>query len=128
MATILPTPRIRWTGDVFEYSSFRVAELVVFCVYPCALHRTPLQEDGQWYDFDDSSVSPLTASIISSNAYVLFYRRRGAAAATAATAPTAAVPAAAPGTSLPSPQQVEVEVVLGEDPAEEGEDNLAMLL
>ena len=35
-----------------------------------------LQEDGVWYNFDDSHVSPITENEIkTSGAYVLFYQR-----------------------------------------------------
>lgn len=35
-------------------------------------------ESGRWYDFNDSSVSPLSdpSRVVSPTAYVLFYRRR----------------------------------------------------
>lgn len=37
-----------------------------------------MPDDGKWYTFDDSHVHPMRESdVISSGAYVLFYRRRG---------------------------------------------------
>lgn len=33
-------------------------------------------DDGKWYDFDDSHVSPMEKDIVSPYGYVLFYQRR----------------------------------------------------
>lgn len=51
--------------------------------------------DNKWYDFNDSSVTPVAdpSRVVSSVAYVLFYRRRP----TGATGPAAPMAAAAAG-------------------------------
>ncbi len=53
--------------------------------------------DNKWYDFNDSSVMPVAdpSRVVSSVAYVLFYRRRP----TGATGPAAPLAAAAAGGS-----------------------------
>ena len=48
--------------------------IVIICVYPLAYVDS---EHNLWYTFDDSSVTPVSASqTVSNAAYILFYKRR----------------------------------------------------
>ena len=52
--------------------------------------------NGKWYDFNDSSVSPVSspAQVVSSLGYVLFYRRRDSSLAAPSGLPSAGAEAA----------------------------------